>query len=241
VSVGRVHRDACRRPGSDARSRAALGCGCVGLSLAPCVGLGFLIRLRFASRGLAMWRVCAIALSFVSGWRAFSSVSLCNSIIYRDLVRLRFALHSFAVWCVCTMAPSFISGWRAFFSVSLCKSIMYREIFCKSYNLQRETKEKARQPETKPGANAQTRHKARLRIAKRSRTKHPKPTYGARDRPKQPQPRAGRDRASGSGQRHASRRTRPTDTGTRCPGNGGNAYPKYPIAMRWPLFRKHLS
>jgi hypothetical protein len=26
-----------------------------------------------------MWRVCAIALSFVSGWRAFSSVSLCNS------------------------------------------------------------------------------------------------------------------------------------------------------------------
>jgi hypothetical protein len=28
-----------------------------------------------------MWRVCAIALSFVSGWRAFSSVSLCKSII----------------------------------------------------------------------------------------------------------------------------------------------------------------
>jgi hypothetical protein len=27
-----------------------------------------------------MWRVCAIALSFVSGWRAFSSVSLCESI-----------------------------------------------------------------------------------------------------------------------------------------------------------------
>jgi hypothetical protein len=28
------------------------------------------------------------------------------------------------------------------------------------------------------------------------------------------------DRASGSGQRHAPRRTRPTDTGTRCPGKG---------------------
>jgi hypothetical protein len=28
-----------------------------------------------------MWRVCAIALSFVSGWRAFSSFSLCKSII----------------------------------------------------------------------------------------------------------------------------------------------------------------
>jgi hypothetical protein len=42
--------------------------------------LGFLVRLRFASRSPAMWRVCAIALSFVSGWRAFSSVSLCKSI-----------------------------------------------------------------------------------------------------------------------------------------------------------------
>jgi hypothetical protein len=28
--------------------------------------------------GLAMWRVCAIAPGFVSGWRAFSSVSLCK-------------------------------------------------------------------------------------------------------------------------------------------------------------------
>jgi hypothetical protein len=80
VSVGRVRRDECRRPGSDARSRPALGCGCLGLSLAPCVGLGFLVRFRFASRSPAMWRVCAIALSFVSGWRAFSSVSLCKSI-----------------------------------------------------------------------------------------------------------------------------------------------------------------
>jgi hypothetical protein len=31
-------------------------------------------------RSLAMWRVCAIAPSFVSGWRAFSSVSLRQSI-----------------------------------------------------------------------------------------------------------------------------------------------------------------
>jgi hypothetical protein len=36
--------------------------------------------LRFASRSLAVWRVCAIALSFVSGWRAFCSVSLCRHI-----------------------------------------------------------------------------------------------------------------------------------------------------------------
>jgi hypothetical protein len=65
--------------------------------------------------------------------------------------------------------------------------------------LQRETEEKARQPETKLGAIAKTRHITRLRNAKRSRPKHPKPTHGARDRPKQGQPRAGRDRASGSG------------------------------------------
>jgi hypothetical protein len=87
-------------------------------------------------------------------------------------------------------------------------------------DLQRETEEKARQPETKLSANAQTRHIAGLRDAKRSRTRSPKPTHGARDKPKQPQPRAGRGRASEPGQRHASRRTRPTDTGTRCHGKG---------------------
>jgi hypothetical protein len=86
--------------------------------------------------------------------------------------------------------------------------------------LQRETEEKARQPETKLGAIAQTRHTARLRDAKRSRIRNPKPTHGARDRPKQPQPRAGRARALEPGRRHSSRRTRPTDTGTRCPGKG---------------------
>jgi hypothetical protein len=50
-------------------------------------------------------------------------------------------------------------------------------------SLQRETEEKARQPETKLGAIAQTRHTARLCNAKRNRTRHPKPTHGARDRP----------------------------------------------------------
>jgi hypothetical protein len=53
-------------------------------------------------------------------------------------------------------------------------------------DLQRETEEKARQPETKLSEIAQTRHIARLRDAKRSRTRNPKPTHGARDRPKQP-------------------------------------------------------
>jgi hypothetical protein len=72
--------------------------------------------------------------------------------------------------------------------------------------LQKETEEKARQPETKLGVIAQTRHTTRLRNAKRARTKHPKPTHGARDKPRQGEPKAGRDRASRSGQRHASRR-----------------------------------
>jgi hypothetical protein len=41
----------------------------------PVCGFGCLVRLRFALRSLAVWRVCAIAPSFVSGWRALSSVS----------------------------------------------------------------------------------------------------------------------------------------------------------------------
>jgi hypothetical protein len=93
-------------------------------------------------------------------------------------------------------------------------------VYSPNTDLQRETEEKARQPETKLSANAQTRHIAGLRDAKRSRTRSPKPSHGARDRPKQPQPRAGRGRASEPGRRHASRRTRPTDTGTRCHGKG---------------------
>jgi hypothetical protein len=39
-----------------------------------------LLGLHFALRGLALWLVCAIAPSFVSGWRVFSSFSLCKSI-----------------------------------------------------------------------------------------------------------------------------------------------------------------
>jgi hypothetical protein len=72
-----------------------------------------------------------------------------------------------------------------------------------------------REMEEKEKRKAQTRHTARLCNAKRSRTRNPRPTHGARDRPKQPQPGAGRDRASEPGRRHAARRTRPTDTGTR--------------------------
>jgi hypothetical protein len=82
-------------------------------------------------------------------------------------------------------------------------SVTSFSITCRMYIfLQRETEEKARQPETKLSATAQTRHTARLRDAKRSRTRNPKPTHGARDRPKQPQPRAGRARASEPGRRH---------------------------------------
>jgi hypothetical protein len=62
--------------------------------------------------------------------------------------------------------------------------------------------------------------KATQRKAKPNQTPTTQPTDGARDRPRQPQPKAERDHASGSGQRQASRCTRPTDTGTCCPGEG---------------------
>jgi hypothetical protein len=48
-------------------------------------------------------------------------------------------------------------------------------------DLQRETEEKARQPEIKLGAIARTRHTARLRNARRSRTRNPPPTRRAQD------------------------------------------------------------
>jgi hypothetical protein len=43
--------------------------------------------LRFALRSLAMRRVCALAPSFVSGWRAFSFDSLCKSVKGTERVR----------------------------------------------------------------------------------------------------------------------------------------------------------
>jgi hypothetical protein len=70
--------------------------------------------------------------------------------------------------------------------------------------LQRETEEKARQPKTKLSAIAQTCHIARVRDAKRSRTTSPKPTHGARDRPKQ------QDRATIIDIYREGRETRPT-------------------------------
>jgi hypothetical protein len=53
------------------------------------VGLGFLVRLCFALHSFAVWCVSAIAPSFISGWRAFSSVSLCNSIYYTNAITAR--------------------------------------------------------------------------------------------------------------------------------------------------------
>jgi hypothetical protein len=72
----RAPADACAEELWHARGHSYILSYCPGLSLAPCVGLGFLVRLRFASRSHAVWRVRAIAPSFIFGWRAFSSVSL---------------------------------------------------------------------------------------------------------------------------------------------------------------------
>jgi hypothetical protein len=51
--------------------------GGLDLLCAPRVGLAFWFWLRLALRGFALWRVCAIAPSFVFGWQAFSSFYLC--------------------------------------------------------------------------------------------------------------------------------------------------------------------
>jgi hypothetical protein len=64
----------------------------------PCVGLGFLVRLRFALRSFAVWCVCAIAPSFVSGWRAFSSVYFCKYVY--NTVRTPVSIAS----CACRLA-----------------------------------------------------------------------------------------------------------------------------------------
>jgi hypothetical protein len=60
-----------------------------GLLCVPCVGLAFSLWLRFALRSLALWRVGAIAPSFVSGWRASSSISLCVTSIHMHALSYR--------------------------------------------------------------------------------------------------------------------------------------------------------
>jgi hypothetical protein len=107
--------------------------------------------------------VCVFSVS--SGLRLLPCIAFCRGFV-------GFVLSGWACpfWCLCCPA---------------CRPSLYVTIY-----LQRETEEKARQPETKLSANAQTRHIARLRDAKRSRTRNPKPTHGARDRPKQSQLRA---------------------------------------------------
>jgi hypothetical protein len=78
-----------------------------------------------------------------------------------------FALRGLALRHVCAIAPRFVPGWRAFSSFSLRQDVSVQK-----------TEGKARQPETKLGATSRTRHKARLRNAKRNRTKNPKPPHG---------------------------------------------------------------
>jgi hypothetical protein len=173
------------------------------------VGLGFLVRLRFALRSLAVWCVRAIAPSFIFGWRAFSSVSLCKSIYFCMVVWaclaprvwvwgfwFGFALHRVALLCgvfVRLHLALFSAGgpFLPSLSVNIFSQRIYFHTTQQSY---------ATQSEAEPEA--------------------PNPHTGRETGPKQPQPRTGRGHASESGQRHASRRTRPTDTGTRCPGKG---------------------
>jgi hypothetical protein len=92
------------------------------------VGLGFLVRLRFALRSLAVWHVRAIAPSFIFGWRAFSSVILCKTIIYLprrlvvgDVSVIHPAAASFAVGAART--PGFVAAARDAF-----KRRAYRQV-----------------------------------------------------------------------------------------------------------------
>jgi hypothetical protein len=147
--------------------------------------------------------VCVFSVS--SGLRLLPCIAFCGGFV-------GFVLSGWACpfWCLCCPA---------------CRPSLYVTIYI---DLQRETEGKARQPETKLGAIAQTRHIARLRNAKRSRAKHPKPKRGARDRPEQFQLRAGRDRASGpaSGTRRDVR-ARPTQ-GRVAPAKGNAKLPERP-------------
>jgi hypothetical protein len=159
-------------------------------------------------------------------------------------VWLRLALRSFASSCVCEVPPYFVSGWRAISSVALCNDyiLYYRfterdgrkgppagnKARCNRTNTthskvtQREDGRKGPPAGNKARCNRTntTHSKVTQREAKPNQTLITQPTDGARDRPRPPQPKTKRDHASGSGQRHASRRTRPPDTGTRCPGKG---------------------
>jgi hypothetical protein len=72
VWVGRVRRNAGLWPDPNARSCPALGRGGSGPFTAPSGGFGCSVR-------LALCRVCEVAPSFVSSWRAFSSISLCKN------------------------------------------------------------------------------------------------------------------------------------------------------------------
>jgi hypothetical protein len=97
--------------------------------------------------------------------------------------------------CVCCLMFCFcldfvdyvLSGW-AFSFWRLCCPAFHLSLSVNLYHvterdggkidLQRETEQKARQPETKLSAIAQTRHIARLRDAERSRTRTPNPRTG---------------------------------------------------------------
>jgi hypothetical protein len=87
----------------------------------------------------------------------------------------------------------------------------------------------ARLPESKLGANANKRHKAKLRKAKRSQNKDAKPTHGAQNRPKSTSVEGWAEpahRSSASGTR-CDVRARPTK-GRVAPAKGNAKLPERP-------------
>jgi hypothetical protein len=171
---------------------------------------------------------------FVSGWRTFSTVSLCKLYLQRSAVAClpvaladlcgcvwglsRVSVSCVACVCLCLASARCLSA-PMLLGVSLVP-------LCNTSLINRENGRKGPPAGTKARCNRTNMHKARLRNARQAEPKHPNPHTGRKtglnnlSRGPGEQPRARRDRASGSGQQHASQRTRPTDKGTRCPGKG---------------------
>jgi hypothetical protein len=179
-----------RRPGALAPLETPSSRGRSGSSASPCAAATCLWSglACTTSLGCLAGRVARPLLSLGQGGLRLSAVA-CLPVALADMCGCAWSLSRVGLSCVACICLCLTSALclAAPMLLGVCLSREGRGTRC-IQDFQREKEEKARQPKTKLSAIAQTRHKARLRNAKRSQNKHPKPTHGARDRPKQPQP-----------------------------------------------------
>jgi hypothetical protein len=120
---------------------------------------------------------CAVAASGIYIlYKACVGSSRAPCVVLRCLVRLRFALRSLAMWRVCAIAPTAVALFPA-------GGPFLPSLYVNLYFTQREAEDISRQPETKRGATANTRPKAKPRNAKRSQNKNAKSTHGLSNKP----------------------------------------------------------